>query len=67
MQVKESIVGYITAMINTYDKKTAPGLPLVERQLNQGFVDELSYLLDFVEDIPEEKEPITIVIDGGVK
>jgi hypothetical protein len=30
-------------------------------------VDELSDLLDFVEDIPEGQEPITIVIDGGVK
>jgi cell division septum initiation protein DivIVA len=51
--VKEAIKGYITALINTYEKRTAIGLPLVERQCNAGFVNELNDLLDFVEDMLE--------------
>lgn len=65
--MKQAITGYITAVINNYTRAI--------ENLRQNKVDnmiirryktireELSDLLDFVEDIPEErKEPVAIVL-----
>lgn len=67
--MKQEITGYITGIINNYNriiediKKRNNGF--MELKYCVAFVDGLNDLLDFVQDIPEEKrEPKTV--DNGV-
>lgn len=68
-KVKAAITGYITAVINNYTravenlkKNKAPAHTFSKYQT---IIEELNDLLDFIEDLPEEKhESIIITFDG---
>lgn len=54
--MKESIVGYLTALANIHSDAVENhcGANIIAVNLHRSFVNELNALLDFVEDIPEE-------------
>ncbi|MEW9093982.1 MAG: hypothetical protein AB2417_02770 [Clostridiaceae bacterium] len=71
--MKDQIIGYLTAMINSYENRTAKiinNVPVTgmqkaisetRREHMKGFIEDLNDMLDFVEDIREEDEDPIIV------
>ncbi len=59
--MKESIMGYITALINIRSKNMER-ITTSDRRIIESFIYDLNGLLDFVEDIPEDKQPITVIL-----
>lgn len=59
-KVKQAITGYITGMINNHyriiESMKKNGFKDHSIQLHENCINELNDLLDFVGDIPEEKE-----------
>jgi hypothetical protein len=67
--MKKIITGYITAMINSYTR-TITRLESIGANTNniktlEAAREDLNDLLDFVEDLPGEKEQIIVVLNGG--
>lgn len=68
--MKEAIIGYITGMINNHqrivDSLTRFKYSDSEINRHKNILNELSDLLDFIEDMPEEKSSvINFNINGG--
>lgn len=68
--MKAAVTGYITAVINNYTRtienlrdNKVEGMAIRRYETIR---EELSDLLDFIEDIPEEnKEPVTVVLNSN--
>lgn len=63
--MKAEITGYITALINVKElnvKRIKRSNPNIDIKAHQNSIEELSCLLDFVEDVPEEMDHITVVV-----
>ncbi|WMJ81940.1 hypothetical protein RBU49_06745 [Clostridium sp. MB40-C1] len=56
--MKKLLIGYITALINTYSKRVSPKGNIIENKCNAIFTNDLMDLLDFVEDIKEDSQPV---------
>ncbi|HDK7165891.1 TPA: hypothetical protein PTV51_002218 [Clostridium botulinum] len=70
--MKQAITGYITALINNYERKItnlyATNVNLCKIRKYEKLKDELCDLLDFVIDIQEEKkEPTKVVLNNNTE